>query len=215
MYRAFGKRAFDIVCAVIALALLAIPFVLVAICIKLDSKGPVFFRHKRAGKNLVPFTLYKFRTMAAHTPHNMPTRKFKDADNYITGIGKILRKLSIDELPQLFNVLKGDMTLVGPRPVVLTEVKLLKMRQKHNANTCLPGITGLAQVNGRDEVRILKKATMDGEYAKNVSFLMDVKCIALTVWAVLLVRGHKEGHHLHKDGSVKASSRTFANAEDL
>src|SRR5688500_14034425 len=142
MCRAFGKRFLDLLAATCIIVILAIPFVLSAVWIKLDSKGPVFFKHKRAGRNIVPLTLYKFRSMSANAPKHMPTNSFQQADMYITGSGRILRKLSIDELPQLFNVLKGDMSIVGPRPVVLTEVKLLKQRQTNGANGCVPGITG-------------------------------------------------------------------------
>lgn len=205
MYRAFVKRPLDLLFAAILLALLAIPLALVALWIKFDSPGPIFFRHKRAGKNLVPFTVYKFRTMVTHAPANAPTNELRNANTYITRSGRILRKLSIDELPQLINVLKGEMSLVGPRPVVLSETELFKAREKYGANACVPGITGWAQVNGRDELRIEKKAEMDGEYFKNLGLVMDLKCILKTVWAVLLVKGHREGHQQQIDNTYSVS----------
>lgn len=194
MYQRFIKRLLDTLSATTFAILLIIPFVLIAICIKLDSKGPVLFKQKRAGKDLKPFKVYKFRTMTTNAPKNCPTNNLSDASNYITRSGKIMRKLSIDELPQILNVLKNEMSIVGPRPVILNETDLLTEREKHSANSCKPGITGWAQVNGRDELRIKEKARMDGEYAKKVGLIMDTKCLIMTIWAVLSVRGHKEGH---------------------
>jgi len=194
IYRQFVKRLLDVVFASILLVFLLVPFACIALWIKLDSKGPVLFKHKRAGRNLVPFTVYKFRTMTPDAPKSSPTNSLKDAHAYITRAGRIMRKLSLDELPQLFNVLKNDMSIVGPRPVLLNEKRLLAERDKYGVNACKPGITGWAQVNGRDEVRIKQKAKMDGEYVSNISSFMDAKCLFMTVWAVLSVDGHKEGH---------------------
>ena len=194
MYVRFGKRVFDIIIALPALAILSPLMIGAAIWIKLDSKGSILFRQPRAGQGNVPFIVYKFRSMAQTAPSDMPTNDFKNADAYITRSGKVLRKLSIDELPQLLNVIKGDMSIVGPRPVVLTEKRLLSLRAKHGATAVKPGITGWAQINGRDELTPDKKAKLDGFYAKHVSFAFDVKCILMTVWTVVSLAGHSEGY---------------------
>ncbi|MDB5162510.1 MAG: capsular biosynthesis protein [Candidatus Saccharibacteria bacterium] len=213
MYDRFGKRSLDIVMALGALAVFSVPMIVVALWVKLDSKGPVFFKQLRSGKNQVPFLVYKFRTMSTDAPKDAPTKEFKDAGSYITRSGKILRKLSLDELPQLFNVIKGDMSVVGPRPVVLKELNLLNLRQPLGANSVKPGITGWAQVNGRDELNDIIKARMDGEYVSDYGFTMDIKCLRHTVWAVLSVKGNQEGHELNSsvltvfDGQQKESAQ--------
>ena len=196
MYNKFGKRTLDIIIATVAIIVFAIPMIIVALWVKLDSRGPALFRQLRYGKNLVPFTVYKFRTMTVDAPSDMPTNAFKDAGSHITRSGKIMRKLSLDELPQLFNVLKGDMSVVGPRPVVLKEMNLIDLRTQVGANGVKPGITGWAQVNGRDELSDAIKSRMDGEYVRGLGFKMDVKCLMMTLWAVLSIKGHKEGHEL-------------------
>ncbi len=183
----------DLAVAVPACIILSPLMAAAAIWVKLDSKGPVLFRQPRSGRNRTPFTVYKFRSMADATPR-MATNDFKDADAYITRSGKILRKLSIDELPQLFNVIKGDMSIIGPRPVILEETALLDLRDKHGANAVKPGVSGWAQVNGRDALTPGEKAEMDGFYADRVSFKFDAKCIILTAWTVLSLAGHSEGH---------------------
>ncbi len=194
MYQAYVKPTLDVLLASIALIILFVPLLLVATWIKLDSRGPVLFRQLRSGKNRVPFTVYKFRSMATDAPADSPTNSLKNAHSHITRSGKIIRKLSIDELPQLINVLKGDMSLVGPRPVLIKEKRLLDLRQVCGANDVKPGITGWAQVNGRDELDDERKAEMDGEYVESFGFRMDLRCILQTVWAVLSIKGHKEGH---------------------
>jgi len=199
MYERFGKRTLDIVMALGALAVFAVPMVAVALWVKTDSKGPVFFKQMRSGKNQTPFMVYKFRTMSTDAPKDAPTKDFKNAGSYITRSGKIMRKLSLDELPQLFNVVKGDMSVVGPRPVVLKETNLLELRQPLGANGVKPGITGWAQVNGRDELNDIIKARMDGQYVDEFSFATDLKCLRLTVWAVLSIKGNQEGHELNND----------------
>lgn len=199
MYNKFGKRTLDIIIASTALIVFAIPMVLVAIWVKLDSRGPALFKQLRYGKKLVPFRVYKFRTMTTDAPSDMPTNAFKDAGAHITRSGKIMRKLSLDELPQLFNVLLGDMSAVGPRPVVLKEMNLIDLREQVGANSVKPGITGWAQVNGRDELNDAIKSRMDGEYVRAFGFKMDVKCLFMTLWAVLSIKGHKEGHELDTD----------------
>lgn len=193
MYERFGKRVLDLAVAVPACIILSPLMAAAAIWVKLDSKGPVLFRQPRSGRNRTPFTVYKFRSMADATPR-MATNDFKDADAYITRSGKILRKLSIDELPQLFNVIKGDMSIIGPRPVILEETALLDLRDKHGANAVKPGVSGWAQVNGRDALTPGEKAEMDGFYADRVSLKFDVKCLILTAWTVLSLAGHSEGH---------------------
>lgn len=202
MYERFGKRVLDVILAVIALAVFALPMLAAALWVRLDSKGPALFTQPRFGRNKKPFTVYKFRTMSVSAPSNMATNSFKNAGSYITRSGKIMRKLSIDELPQLFNVLKGDMSIVGPRPVVLSEISLIELRDQVNANSVKPGVTGWAQVNGRDELNDAVKSRMDGEYVRNFGFLMDLKCIALTIFAVLSIKGHREGHEGSDDAAV-------------
>ena len=193
MYREYGKRIEDVSIALAALVILGLPMLLVAAAIRLTSKGPALFRQKRFGKDKQLFTVYKFRTMSTKAPKNMPTNSFTNADSYITPLGGVLRKLSIDELPQLLNVIKGEMSIVGPRPVIKTEKKLISLRQKYHANSVKPGITGWAQVNGRDDLDDQRKAKMDGEYVQRLSFLTDVKIMIKTIGAVLMMSGHTEG----------------------
>lgn len=193
MYRAVFKRLFDLIVSVIALIILCIPFLLIAILIKIDSRGPVFFKQQRMGINSVPFNIYKFRSMYMEAPHNRATAKLDHAEDQITRVGKILRKTSIDELPQFINVFKGEMSVIGPRPVILAEKELIEMRQSNGADRVLPGLTGLAQVHGRDHVSNLKKAGYDGAYAVAVSFRTDLKITLRTIWYVMLRIGIREG----------------------
>lgn len=209
MYVRFGKRVFDIIIALPALVILSPLMIGAAVWIKLDSKGPILFRQPRAGQGNVPFIVYKFRSMAQTAPSDMPTNDFKNADAYITRSGKVLRKLSIDELPQLLNVIKGDMSIVGPRPVVLTEKRLLSLRAKHGATAVKPGITGWAQINGRDEVTPKEKAKLDGFYAKHLSFMFDVKCVLKTVWIVISFAGNSEGY----EGSANKEGQKLGTEE--
>jgi len=196
MYQQFGKRTLDLTVATTALVILVLPMAIVAVWVLVDSRGPILFKQLRSGRNRTPFLVYKFRTMSVDAPKNAPTNELKDAASFITRSGKIMRKLSLDELPQLFNVVKGEMSLVGPRPVVLNETKLLELRAAVAANDVKPGITGWAQVNGRDELNDIIKSRMDGEYVANFGFKMDVKCLVHTFAAVLSLKGHKEGHEL-------------------
>lgn len=193
MYKRYGKRILDLALASVGAIIIFVPMLFVALIIKLDSKGPVFFKQPRYGKDKKPFTVYKFRTMAEGTPQ-LATREFAEANSYITKFGGIIRKLSIDELPQIINVLKGDMSIVGPRPVILAEEGLIRQRSKYRANSVKPGITGWAQVNGRDELDYLQKAELDGWYVKNLSFKTDVKCILRTFYVAFTLVGHTEGH---------------------
>lgn len=193
-YRDFFKRGFDIFFSLIAIIILAIPMMIIALWIKIDSPHEkVLFKQERIGINNVPFTILKFRSMRDDAPHQMATENFENPEMYITRVGKILRKTSLDELPQLLNVLKGDMSIVGPRPLIPKEKYVLKLRDEYGANKILPGITGLAQVHGRDQVTDENKASYDGKYALNVSLLLDASIIMKTVSDVVRSRGVREG----------------------
>lgn len=194
MYERYGKRILDITLATIAIIVFAVPMIVVAVWVKIDSKGPALFKQLRFGKNQKHFRVYKFRTMTIEAPADMPTNAFKDAGAHITRCGKIMRKLSLDELPQLFNVLNGTMSIVGPRPVILRETHLIELRELVGANDVRPGITGWAQVNGRDELNDILKSRLDGEYVSTLSLRTDIKCISMTIWAVLSVKGNRDGH---------------------
>lgn len=193
-YRDFFKRGFDIFFSLIAIIILAIPMMIIALWIKVDSPHEkVLFKQERIGINNVPFTILKFRSMRDDAPHQMATENFENPEMYITRVGKVLRKTSLDELPQLLNVLKGDMSIVGPRPLIPKEKYVLKLRDEYGANKILPGITGLAQVHGRDQVTDENKASYDGKYALNVSLLLDASIILKTVSDVVRSRGVREG----------------------
>lgn len=193
-YRDFFKRGFDIFFSLVAIIILAIPMMIIALWIKIDSPHEkVLFKQERIGINNVPFTILKFRSMRDDAPHQMATENFENPEVYITRVGKILRKTSLDELPQLLNVLKGDMSIVGPRPLIPKEKYVLKLRDEYGANKILPGITGLAQVHGRDQVTDENKASYDGKYALNVSLLLDASIIMKTVSDVVRSRGVREG----------------------
>lgn len=193
-YRDFIKRIFDIILSFSALVFFCIPMIIISICIKIDSpKEPILFKQIRVGKNGVPFVIYKFRTMKSEAPHQMSTETFINPQKYITKIGGKLRKSSLDELPQLFNVLIGNMSLIGPRPLIQKEKKVLAWRNQYGAYKVLPGITGLAQVHGRDELTGQLKAKFDGEYAKQVSFILDCKILFKTINDVIHSRGIHEG----------------------
>lgn len=172
------------------LILLSPLFLIVAILIKLDSNGPIIFKQVRIGKNGKKFNIYKFRSMKVEAP-NLSTEEFKNSFDFITKVGRIIRKTSIDELPQLVNILKGDMSIVGPRPVIESETELLELREIYKVNDILPGITGLAQINGRDDVNNYKKAKYDYEYLKNRSIILDVKIILKTFFIVARFKGVK------------------------
>ncbi len=162
-------------------------------CIKIESKGPVFFKQKRIGKNKKEFMIYKFRSMRTDTPKDTPTHLLDDPDIYITKVGRFLRKTSIDELPQIINILKGDMSIVGPRPALWNQDDLIAERDKYNANSIRPGLTGLAQISGRDELEIPVKAKLDGEYTEKISFWLDVKIFFKTIIKVFESDGIVEG----------------------
>jgi len=187
------KRAIDFVLSLFALIVLSPVLLLIAILVKVTSKGPAIFRQVRSGKDLREFEIYKFRTMYTSAPKDTPTHMLDGAQSYITPLGAFLRKTSLDELPQLVNILKGDMAIVGPRPPLPTQYDLIEAREKVGANALRPGLTGWAQINGRDELPIDVKAGLDGEYVRRMSFIFDVKCIFGTVAAVFGAKGVKEG----------------------
>lgn len=187
------KRLLDFVLSLIGIVVLIPVFIIIGILIKVDSRGPVIFKQKRYGKNKEPFYIYKFRTMASDAPQNVATKDLNDSKKYITKIGAFLRRTSLDELPQLFNILLGQMTIVGPRPVVLKEENLIIARDLYGANDIKPGITGWAQINGRDLLSIEEKAKLDGYYVENMGFKMDIKCFFKTVKYVLKGEGILEG----------------------
>lgn len=187
------KKILDRLLALVGLCILSPVFLILVAAIKLDSKGPVLFRQKRVGINKTYFNILKFRTMKIDTPKDMPTHLLKDPQQYITKVGGFLRKTSLDELPQIINILKGDMAIVGPRPALWNQYDLIEERDKYGANDILPGLTGWAQINGRDELPIAVKARLDGEYVKRMGFLMDVRCILGTVISVVKQEGIVEG----------------------
>ena len=193
MYKKFLKRLLDIVLSAGGISVLAIPMGIIAIAIKLDSKGPVFFRQKRVGLNKEHFEILKFRTMRIDTPHDAPTHELSDPQKWITKVGRILRKTSLDEIPQLFNIFKGEMSVIGPRPALWNQFDLIEERDKYGANDVKPGLTGWAQIHGRDELEIPIKAKLDGEYVEKMSFCFDCKCFFGTIKSVLKSEGIVEG----------------------
>lgn len=201
MYERYIKRIIDIMISLVAAVIFLVPSLIIALAIRLDSRGPIIFSHIRAGRNNRPFRIYKFRSMANDTPQ-LATREFKNANAYITRVGKVLRKLSLDEIPQLWNVLRGDMSIVGPRPVLLKEKALIQRRTENGASELRPGITGWAQVKGRDLIGPAKKAKLDAEYKDRISFAFDVYCLILTVLTVVSLSGHAEGYNSPKHDEV-------------
>ena len=193
MYKNLVKRLIDLVLSVIGIILLIIPMGIIALIIKITDPGPVLFSQKRVGVNKTHFNLYKFRSMKMSTPKDCPTHLLENPEQYITSIGKILRKSSLDELPQLFNILKGEMSVIGPRPCLWNQYDLIEERDKYGANDVRPGLTGWAQINGRDELEIDVKAKLDGEYVEKMSFAFDCKCFLGTITSVLKSDGVVEG----------------------
>ena len=193
MYVRFFKRACDFILSLIGSIVLLPLFLILMIAIKLDSKGPILFRQERIGKNKKPFYILKFRTMKVEAPSEMPTHLLEDPELYITRVGGFLRKTSLDELPQLWNILMGQMSLIGPRPVITCEKELIAERDRYGANDIRPGLTGWAQINGRDELSWQEKARLDGEYVENMSLMFDIKCFVKTIGSVLKHDGVVEG----------------------
>lgn len=202
MYKSFIKRGLDIFLSFFAIILLALPMLIVAVVIKIDDPGPAIFKQKRVGKDKKLFKLYKFRSMKMNTPE-LPTHLLKNPEQYISKVGKFIRKTSIDELPQLFNILIGQMSIIGPRPALWTQADLIAERDQYGANDIRPGLTGWAQINGRDELDIETKARLDGEYAEKLSFAFDLKCFFGTVKAVLKSEGVVEGEVEKKEEVVR------------
>ena len=193
MYIKFFKRIIDLVLSFLGIIVLLLPMAVIAAVIKAGSPGPVLFKQKRVGIHKTHFDLLKFRTMRTDTPHDIPTHMLAEPEQYITGVGRFLRKTSLDELPQIFNILVGQMSIIGPRPALWNQYDLIAERDKYGANDVLPGLTGWAQINGRDELEIPVKAALDGEYVEKMSFLFDVKCFFGTFASVLKSDGVVEG----------------------
>ena len=193
MYKRFGKRTLDILFSGLGLIVLSPLFLIISIAIKAEDPGPVFFRQKRVGIHKSHFNIVKFRSMRQDTPHDMPTHLLNDPQRWITKTGRFLRKTSLDELPQIAQIFTGKMSIIGPRPALWNQYDLIAQRDKYGANDITPGLTGWAQVNGRDELEIEEKARLDGEYAQNISFGMDMKIFWMTVKNVLQGSGVVEG----------------------
>lgn len=193
MYSKCIKRLIDLILSLIGLIILSPVLIIISILIKIDSKGPVFFKQKRVGIHKKLFNIYKFRTMYIDTPKDMPTHLLNNPEAYITKVGKFLRKTSLDELPQLINIIKGEMAVIGPRPALYNQEDLIELRDKYKANDIRPGLTGWAQIHGRDELEIEEKAKLDGYYTEHISFLLDIKCFFLTIASVLKHEGVVEG----------------------
>ena len=187
------KRFFDFTLALIAIVVLSPLFLLLVVAIKIDSRGPVLFIQKRVGMNKKYFGILKFRTMSIDTPKDTPTHLLENPDQYITKVGRFLRKSSLDELPQIWNILIGDMSIIGPRPALWNQYDLIEERDKYRANNILPGLTGWAQINGRDELLIPDKAKLDGEYVRRMSFLFDCRCLIGTIFNIIRHDGVVEG----------------------
>ncbi len=187
------KRELDFALSLGACLMLSPLFLILCIAIKADSRGPVFFKQKRVGIHKRYFYIYKFRTMQIDTPKDIPTHLLENPDQYITKVGHFLRKSSLDELPQLFNILRGDMSFVGPRPALWNQYDLVRERDKYGANDVPCGLTGWAQINGRDELLIPVKAKLDGEYVRRMSFWFDIRCFLGTFVSVLRADGVVEG----------------------
>lgn len=202
MYRLFGKRLIDFVGALFGLILMFPILMVITFAIKLESKGPVLFRQRRAGIHRKDFNILKFRTMRIDTPKDCPTHLLENPDQYITKIGRILRKTSLDELPQLFNILVGQMGIIGPRPALWNQFDLLEERDRYGANDVRPGLTGWAQINGRDELPISIKARLDGEYMQRLSLFFDIKCFFGTIISVVKREGVVEGSTKEREKEV-------------
>ena len=193
MYQRFFKRVLDILLSGVGIIVLAPVYLLIAAAIKIDDPGPVFFRQKRVGIHKTHFRILKFRTMRTDTPRDTPTHLLANPQQYITRVGRFLRKTSLDELPQILQIFTGKMSVIGPRPALWNQYDLLQERDKYGANDVRPGLTGWAQINGRDELPIEVKARLDGDYVKNISFFFDCKCFFGTITSVLRHDGVVEG----------------------
>jgi O-antigen biosynthesis protein WbqP len=203
VYAKYFKRWIDCLLSLLGIIILSPLLLLLSIAIKINSRGPVIFKQKRVGKDKSYFNIYKFRTMYVDTPKDMPTHLVDNPEAYITKVGKFLRKTSLDELPQLANILKGDMAVIGPRPALWNQYDLINERDKYQANSIRPGLTGLAQIRGRDELEISLKAKIDGEYTNHLTMWMDLKCFFGTILAVF-----------KRDGVIEGGTGTIQKGED-
>lgn len=208
MYKHFFKRVIDIVLSFFAIVILALPMLIIAIVIKIDSPGPVLFKQKRIGIHKKTFTILKFRSMPVSAPHDTPTHQLQNAEAMLSRWQRIIRRTSIDELPQIFNIFVGQMSIIGPRPALWNQDDLIAERDKYGANDVKPGLTGWAQINGRDELEIPVKAKLDGEYVEKMSFGFDCKCFFGTIVSVLKHDGVVEGGtgEIHKEEAELKSS---------
>lgn len=193
MYNKYIKRLLDMLTSLVGIIVLLPVLLLISAWVKADSRGPVVFEQKRIGKGKALFTMYKFRTMFTDAPSEVPTHKFHTPNEHITKVGGFLRRTSLDELPQLWNILKGEMSIIGPRPALWSQDDLIAERDKYHANDVRPGLTGWAQINGRDELEISVKAKLDGEYVQKMSFTFDVRCFVGTIVSVFKHEGVVEG----------------------
>lgn len=207
MYNKYIKRIIDIVLSAISIPVMLIPIIAISAAIKIDSPGPVFFKQRRVGINKKSFYILKFRTMRMDTPVNIPTEMLENAEDYITKVGKFLRKTSFDEIPQIFNILLGHMSIIGPRPALWNQYQLIDMRDEYNANSIRPGLTGWAQINGRDTLSTQEKVQFDSEYVKKMSFLFDLRCFFGTVTKVIrqedIVEGRVERVELQHNETLR------------
>jgi O-antigen biosynthesis protein WbqP len=213
IYKLYVKRLIDIILSLVGLVLLSPIYLILIISIKLDSKGPILFKQRRVGKNKSEFYILKFRTMKIETPKDTPTHLLENPESYITRVGKFLRKTSLDELPQILNILKGEMSIIGPRPCLWNQFDLIAERDKYGANDIYPGLTGWAQINGRDELPIDIKAKLDGEYVQRISLWMDIKCFFGTLISVVKSDGVMEGGPKASAEKEIASSKEKGSSE--
>lgn len=210
MYENFFKRFLDIMLSLVGLIISAVPMLIVALITVIDSKGPALFKQKRIGIHKKEFMILKFRSMPIETPSEMPTHMLKNSESFLSPWQKFIRKTSIDELPQLINILKGDMSLIGPRPALWNQYDLIAERDKYGANDIRPGLTGWAQINGRDELEISQKARLDGEYVENLNLAFDFKCFFGTVISVVKSEGVVEGG----TGAIQEQAKISQNEEN-
>ena len=208
-YRSVVKRLIDIILSGVGLFVISPVMLIIALLIKVESPGPVLFRQKRVGLHKKTFPILKFRTMRIDTPKDVPTHQLQNPEQYITKVGRFLRKTSLDELPQILNILKGDMAIIGPRPALWNQDDLVAERDKYGANDVRPGLTGWAQINGRDELEIPVKAALDGEYLKRMSFAFDLRCFLGTILSIFRHEGVVEGGtgELHRKKQEKAVNK--------
>jgi O-antigen biosynthesis protein WbqP len=209
IYKTFVKKKIDIILSLVALIVLSPIFLILIVLIKLDSKGPIFFKQRRIGKDKAEFYILKFRTMKIGTPKDTPTHLLEDPESFITRVGKFLRKSSLDELPQIFNILRGEMSIIGPRPALWNQYDLIDERDKYGANDIYPGLTGWAQINGRDELPIDIKAKLDGKYVKEMSLIFDIKVFFMTIFSVLRSDGIHEGSNINKKENSSETKKEF------